>query len=99
MTGARLVRRILIYAILVVASVFFPLPVYLLVITSLKSYSEVKLASMWTPLIHLSLESFREAWLGNPTKGMQGLSGNFWNSMKLVIPGTIVATLVGSVNG
>jgi glucose/mannose transport system permease protein len=99
MTGARLVRRILIYVILVVASVFFLFPVYLLIVTSLKSYSEVNLSSMWTPPIHLSLESFREAWLGNIAKGMQGLSGNFWNSMKLVIPGTIVATLVGSVNG
>jgi glucose/mannose transport system permease protein len=99
MTGARLVRRVIIYAILVVAAVFFLFPVYVLIVTSLKSYSDVNLATMWNPPSHLSLESFREAWLGNISKGMQGLSGNFWNSMKLVIPGTILATLVGSVNG
>jgi glucose/mannose transport system permease protein len=100
MTGARLVRRILIYVILVVAAIFFLFPVYLLIATSLKSYSEVNLSSMWGLPTHLSLDSFREAWLGNISKGMmQGLSGNFWNSMKLVIPGTILATFVGAVNG
>jgi glucose/mannose transport system permease protein len=99
MTGARLVRRILIYVILSVAAVFFLFPVYLLIATSFKSYSEVNLATMWKPPIHLSLDSFNEAWFGNAVKGMQGLSVNFWNSMKLVIPGAILATMVGAVNG
>ena len=99
MTAARRIRRVLLYTILVVAALFFLFPVYVLVITSLKSYSEVNLSTMWIPPTQLSLDSFREAWSGNAEKGMQGLSGNFWNSMKLVIPGTILATIVGSING
>jgi glucose/mannose transport system permease protein len=99
MTGARLVRRIALYGTLIVAAIFFLFPVYLLIVTSLKSYAEVNLATMWKPASILSLDSFREAWFGNPAKGTQGLSVNFWNSMKLVIPGAILATMVGAVNG
>jgi glucose/mannose transport system permease protein len=99
MKGTRLIWRILIYAVLIVAAAFFLFPVLLLLATSFKSYSEVNLATMWNPPSHLSLDSFREAWFGNPAKGTRGLSINFWNSMKLVIPGTILATMVGAVNG
>jgi glucose/mannose transport system permease protein len=99
MNRYRWVRHAIIYLILTVAALFFLFPVYLLIVTSLKSYSDVNLATMWNLPSHLSLDSFREAWFGNPAKGMQGLSGNFFNSMKLVIPGTLLATFVGSING
>ena len=99
MTVARRFRRGILYAILILAAIFFLFPVYILIITSLKSYSDVNLSTMWIPPTQLSLDSFREAWSGNAAKGMQGLSRNFWNSMKLVIPGTVLATIVGSVNG
>jgi glucose/mannose transport system permease protein len=99
MTTSQRLRRAAIYAILCMAALFFLFPVYLLIVTSFKSYAEVNLSSMWNLPGGLSLDSFREAWFGNPAKGMQGLSGNFFNSMKLVIPGTIIATFVGSING
>lgn len=98
-TVSRRVSRVVIYAILIVAAAFFLLPVYVLVVTSLKSYAEVNLATMWNPPTAFSLDSFREAWLGNAAKGMQGLANNFWNSVKLALPGTIISTFLGSING
>ena len=99
MTSSRALSRTAIYALLVAAAVFFLCPVYILLVTSLKSYAEVNLATMWNLPGALSLDSFREAWLGDVAKGTQGLSGNFWNSAKLVIPGAIISTLLGSING
>jgi glucose/mannose transport system permease protein len=98
-TASRLVSRILTYVILFGAAIFFLLPVYILIVTSLKSYAEVNLATMWNPPSGLSLDSFREAWQGNPAKGTRGLAGNFWNSVKLALPGTLLSALLGSING
>ena len=97
--NGRLLSRALTYLLLLAAAVFFLLPVYILVVTSLKSYAEVRLATMWNPPSGFSLDSFREAWLGDPAKGTQGLSNNFWNSIKLALPGTVISSMLGSVNG
>ena len=91
--------RILIYIALFAAAIFYLLPVYILLATSLKSYAEVNLATMWSVPREISLESFLRAWNGDPLKGTQGLSSNFMNSLKLVIPSTILSSLLGSLNG
>ena len=95
----RQVTRVITYAVLIAAALFFLLPVYVLVATSLKSYADVNLATMWSLPTHLSLDSFREAWVGDPAKGTLGLATNFWNSLKLALPGTVLSTLLGSING
>ncbi len=97
--ASRTFWRVMLYAILIVAALFFLLPVYVLVVTSLKSYAEVNLATMWNLPHGFSLDSFREAWFGNSAKGTHGLANNFWNSVKLVIPGTLISTFLGSLNG
>jgi glucose/mannose transport system permease protein len=91
--------KVLMYIALIIATIFFLIPIYVLVITSLKSFGEVNLNSMWNLPKSLSLESFSRAWFGDPTKGVQGLSGNFINSVILVIPATIISSFVGSING
>jgi len=91
--------RILVYLILILASIFYLLPIYILVVTSLKSYAEVNLATMWSLPLGFHLDSFIQAWSGDPTKGTQGLSGNFINSIKLAVPATIFSALLGSLNG
>jgi glucose/mannose transport system permease protein len=95
----RAASRTTIYGILIIFAIFFLLPIYILVVTSLKSYAEVNLATMWRMPGGISLDSFIEAWAGNAAKGTQGLAGNFWNSVKLAIPGTIISTFLGAING
>lgn len=99
MIAARLASRLTIYAILIIAAIFFLLPVYVLLVTSFKSYAEVNLATMWNLPRGLSFDSFRDAWFGDPAKGTLGLANNFWNSVKIVIPGALLSTLLGSING
>jgi len=91
--------RILLYFVLILAAGFFLMPVYILVVTSLKSYADVNLATMWALPKQISLDSFLSAWNGDPSKGTIGLSNNFMNSMKLAIPATILSAIVGSLNG
>ena len=61
--GRRTIKptRVILYMILVVAAVFFLVPLYLLLVTSLKSYADVNLATMWALPKHLSLDSFISA--------------------------------------
>lgn len=96
---SRQVTRILLYLLLILAAIFYLLPIYILVVTSLKSYAEVNLATMWSLPHGIGLDSFRQAWFGDPAKGTQGLANNFFNSFKLAIPATIISAMLGSLNG
>lgn len=92
-------NRVLIYAILILASAFYLLPVFVLLITGMKSFDQVSLARMWDLPSGLHFDSFIQAWLGKPSEGVRGLSENFVNSVYLVIPATILSAMLGSMNG
>jgi glucose/mannose transport system permease protein len=70
-----------------------------LLVTSLKSYAEVNLSTMWFLPQGFHPDSFVQAWYGDPSKGTQGLSGNFMNTVKLAIPATLISSMLGSLNG
>jgi glucose/mannose transport system permease protein len=73
--------------------------VYVLLITSLKSFAEVNLYRMWDLPSGFYLHSFSRAWIGDELAGVGGLSGNFMNSVKLTVPATILSAVLGSING
>jgi glucose/mannose transport system permease protein len=91
--------RPILYSLLLIASGFYLLPLYVLVVTSMKSFAEVSLARMWALPSGLYFSSFAKAWLGNPDHGLRGLGPNFFNSVKLVVPATILSAILGSMNG
>jgi glucose/mannose transport system permease protein len=80
-----------IYIALVVAAVFYLIPVYLLMLTGLKGASEVTLDKMWTLPQSLGFASFSDAWAA--------LSPNFLNSVKVAVPAALLSSIVGSING
>jgi glucose/mannose transport system permease protein len=91
--------RVMIYVALVFSAIFFLLPVYLLMITGMKSFAEVSLARMWDLPSGLHFDSYLRAWFGNESEGIRGLSGNFMNSLYLAVPATLGSALLGSLNG
>ena len=95
----RAAARALLYALLLIASGGYLLPLYVLVATSMKSFAEVSLARMWALPSGLYFSSFAQAWLGNPAHGLRGLGPNFFNSVKLVVPATMLSAILGSMNG
>lgn len=91
--------RFFLYVFLVVVLFFILVPLYILVITGFKDYRDVSLATMWQLPVSFSLNSFRNAWAGSIDEGYRGLSGNFFNSIALVIPAALSSAFIGSING
>jgi glucose/mannose transport system permease protein len=91
--------RLAIYLVLIAFAIFYMMPIYVLLITGMKSYTEVSLHSMWELPKALSLDSFAKAWFGSPAEGFRGLGDNFWNSVQLAVPATILSAMLGSMNG
>ncbi|TDP92774.1 carbohydrate ABC transporter membrane protein 2 (CUT1 family) [Halanaerobium saccharolyticum] len=84
-------EKVLRYAILIAFAGFFLIPMYVLLSTSLKSFSEVSINTMWQLPSSLSFEGFREAFVK--------LAPNVLNSFYLVIPATLLSAIMGSMNG
>jgi len=92
--------RVFVYVLLVFFAIIFLVPVYVLLSSSLKTFSEVQdLSRLWSPPSGIYLESFRSAWFGLPEKGLRGLSQNLLNSLWLTLPATALSALLGSLNG
>ncbi len=89
----------LVYLVLILFAAIYLIPIYVLFATSLKSFSEVSLKTMWNLPRHITLDSFKNAWMGNEEEGYRGLKGSFLNSLYLVIPATIISSFLGSMNG
>ncbi|HET7627602.1 MAG TPA: carbohydrate ABC transporter permease [Bacillales bacterium] len=88
---ARLLSRSLLYAVLVLFAVVFLVPFYVLLVTSLKPFAEVSIATMWQLPHTIDFSSYRAAF--------QQLAPNFLNSVYLVVPATLLSALLGSLNG
>jgi glucose/mannose transport system permease protein len=71
--------------------IFFLLPVLLLLLTSFKSLAEADPSTAWQLPHTWTLDAWHEAW--------SKLSPSLVNSFKLVIPATIISTVLGSLNG
>ena len=92
--------RIATYLLLFFFAILFLIPVYVLLVSSFKTFPEVQnLSRMWSPPNGLNLESFSAAWSGIPAKGLRGLSNNILNSIYLTVPATIISAILGSLNG
>lgn len=83
--------RAVIYLLMIGFALVYLIPVYLLVITSLKSFDQVSLSRMWELPTGFYFESFARAW--------EVMQGSFWNSIRLVVPATVISCLLGSMNG
>lgn len=67
------------------------MPVYVILVTSVKPLDQVTLSDMWKLPTALDFSSYRIAF--------EKLAPNFMNSLYLVIPATILSALLGALNG
>jgi glucose/mannose transport system permease protein len=89
--------RLVLYVVMTGLAFAYLFPVYLLVITSLKSFDQVSLSRMWALPNGVSFESFARAWNGG--EGVIGMRNSFINSLVMVVPGTVISCVIGSLNG
>jgi glucose/mannose transport system permease protein len=83
--------RYVVFALLVAATLFYLAPVYVMVINGLKDKSYMTLSGMWNLPLYLNGGGFPVAW--------EVLSPSLWASLRMVIPATILSSLLGAVNG
>jgi len=91
--------RVLVYALLAAFAIFYLMPVYVLLVTGMKSFAEASLYRMWMLPAGLHFDSFVKAWQGSTAEGFRGLSHNFMNTVYIAIPATLISSLLGSMNG
>jgi glucose/mannose transport system permease protein len=92
--------RIGVYAFLVVSALFFLLPLYVMLVTSVKPMTEIRLGNLLALPLHVTLEPWRTAWQTACTGlDCNGIQVGFWNSVRIVAPSTILSILIGAVNG
>src|SRR5260221_694017 len=103
--GPRPYRRfspatIMVYGALFVAAVYYLMPLYVMVVTSLKGLEEVRLGNIFAPPLEVTFEPWVKAW-DSACTGLycEGLKVGFWNSVKITVPSVIVSIAVGAVNG
>ena len=94
------VGRIGIYAFLITAALFFLLPLWIMVVTSLKPMEEIRLGNIVALPAALTFEAWTKAWSSACT-GLEcnGISVGFWNSVRILVPSVILSITVGAING
>ncbi|EKE68310.1 carbohydrate ABC transporter permease [Celeribacter baekdonensis] len=93
-------NNIVIYGILVVLAVYYLLPFYVMLMTSLKGLPEIRMGSIFAPPMEITFEPWVKAWSTVCTGlNCDGLSRGFWNSIKITVPSVFFSIAVASVNG
>jgi len=94
------VGRIVLYALLVALAFLFLMPVYVMVVNSLKPLDEIRGGNLMALPQAWTIEPWLTAW-NSAQIGVQptGLKPYFLNSFLLVVPAVIISTLIGALNG
>ncbi|TLP61361.1 carbohydrate ABC transporter permease [Parasedimentitalea maritima] len=95
-----LIMRLLLWFVLIVFAIWFLLPAYVVVGTSLKDLDEIRGGSLLALPHELNFSAWRHAW-SEACIGVEctGLKPYFWNSVSMALPGVVVSTLLGALTG
>jgi glucose/mannose transport system permease protein len=91
MTLHRLWSRGAIYLVLLCFAAWYLMPIYLMLITGMKTYEQVSFTRMWEWPAPISIDGFRQAW--------DKVAPNFGNSLMITVPAAIISAFIGSING
>jgi glucose/mannose transport system permease protein len=93
-------RNIIIYGVLSLLAIYYLLPIYVMVVTSLKGMPEIRVGNIFAPPVEITFEPWVKAWSTVCTGlNCDGLSRGFWNSIKITVPSVFFSIAVASVNG
>ena len=81
-------------------ALYYLLPLYVMVVTSLKGMPEIRLGNIFAPPVEITFQPWVKAWAEACTGlNCDGLSRGFWNSVFITVPSVILSIAVASVNG
>lgn len=89
-----------IYAFLVISALFFLLPLWIMLMASLKPIEEIRLGNIVAWPSAATYEPWLKAWASACT-GLEcnGIRVGFWNSVQILLPSVVLSISVGAVSG
>lgn len=94
------VGRFLVYAVLALATAFFLLPLYAMLVTSFKDAEEIRSTSLLALPGSLNWSAWGTAWQSACTGvDCNGLRPFFMNSVAMAVPAVLISTVWGALNG
>ena len=94
------VSRVLVYGFLGFFAVIYLLPLFVIVANSFRDLPEISRNGLIAFPQSLSLKAWPETWSHHCVSGTcEGIQRNFYNSLIMTIPATILSTLLGAING
>ena len=92
--------RWLLYIALIIFALFYLMPLFVMLATSLKSLEEIRTGSLIALPREITFDAWITAW-SSACSGIkcEGLRPYFWNSVIMVIPAVLISTFIGALNG
>jgi glucose/mannose transport system permease protein len=96
----RIALRWLLYVLLCLFALYYLLPLFVMITTSLKSLEEIRTGSLVALPREITFDAWSTAWSSACT-GIQceGLRPFFWNSILIAVPAVVISTVLGALNG
>jgi glucose/mannose transport system permease protein len=92
--------RVMIYAVLILTSLYYLIPLYVMIITSVKDLDAIRYGNIFIPTANPTFAPWVKAW-SEACTGLKcsGLAPGFYNSVSITVPSVIVSIAVASVSG
>ena len=92
--------NIFLYGTLIMVSMYYLLPLYVMIVTSLKGMPEIRMGNVFGPPMKITFEPWVKAWSEACTGiNCDGLSRGFGNSVRILIPSVLLSIAIASING
>ena len=99
-SAGAIIGRMVVYGILIIAAVYFLIPLFVMIITSIKTMGDIRTGNLISLPREVTLDAWTTAW-NSACIGVacNGIKGYFWNSVRMVIPAVAISTILGAING
>lgn len=103
--GAKPKRRfsrgnIFLYGTLIVVALYYLLPLYVMIVTSVKGMPEIRMGNVFAPPMEVTFQPWVKAWSEACTGvNCDGLSRGFWNSVRILVPSVLLSISIALVSG
>jgi glucose/mannose transport system permease protein len=95
-----LASRIAVYGLLTIFASVYMLPLFVVIFNSFRDLPEIAQNGLIAFPRSFTFKSWYDAWNTYCINGTcEGMHGNFFNSLKMTIPATIISTFLGALNG
>ena len=92
--------NIFLYGTLIMVSMYYLLPLYVMIVTSLKGMPEIRMGNVFGPPMEITVQPWVKAWSEACTGiNCDGLSRGFGNSIRILAPSVLLSITIASING